>query len=106
MKKIRKQLENNKTKKKKNTHTNRPPPQAPLLSRYIFLMKYMHLRKPGFELPSSSLVRTFLTATLHSHLWLYGVCYSFILIMKLICKGRWRHHPPQKIFFYFIKKNI
>ena len=86
----------------------------------FFLMKYMHLRKPGFELPSSSLVRTFLTATLHSHLWLYGVCYSFILILKLICRGRWRHHPPLqiicrggwchhpplKIVFYFIQKII
>ena len=48
--------------------TNRPPPQAPLLSRYIFLTRYIHFGKPEFEPPTLSLACTFLTSTLHSHL--------------------------------------
>ena len=104
-----KKLENNSktTKQKRKKIPILTGHHHKLLSyRVHFFMKYMHLRKPGFEPHSSSLVRTFLTATLNSHLWLYGVCYSFILIMKLICGGGWCHHPPLKIFFYFIKKNI
>jgi len=48
---------------------------------------YAHLCKPEFEPPTSSLARTFLAATLHSHLCLNGVCYSFILKLKLICRA-------------------
>ena len=44
-----------------------------------------------------SLARTLLSTTLHSHLWFYEVCHSFILTLKLICRNRWHHHPYLEI---------
>ena len=69
------------------------------------MTKYAQFHHLGLEPPTSSLVRTFLTNILHSHLlWLYRVCHSFILTLKLICRGSWHHHPSYK-YFCILSKN-
>ena len=51
------------------------------------------------RLPQVSSLRTLFITILYNHLWLYDICYSFILTQKLICRGGWRHHPPLQMHF-------
>ena len=74
-------------------------PTSPVVSSNNFFDEICALALPRFEPPTSNLTRTFLTTTLHNHLWLNRACYSFILTLKSICMVRSRHHPSLEIHF-------
>jgi hypothetical protein len=43
-----------------------------------------------------------LYTTLHNHLWLYGVWYSFVLAMESICSSGRRQWPAPTIFLFLL----
>jgi len=68
-------------------------------TRYNFFDEICTLAETGFERLTWSLTRTLIFIILHNHLWLYGICYSFILTPILICRSEWAHGPAPQIYF-------
>ena len=77
----------------------RGPHHCGMIRPYKSICKYAHLHQPGLKLLTSSLACTLLSTTLQNYLWLYEVCYYFVLTLKLICRSGWRHHLPLEICF-------
>jgi len=65
------------------------------------LMKYAQLCKPGYESLTSSLACAFFSITLHNYLWLYELCYSFLLTWnRFVGAG---DAAPKNIFLFYSK---
>ena len=99
--KIKKSKKIENTKIKKKNYSGQLTTTSPVVSSYNFSDEICTLVSPGIWTVylTSSLACTFFITTLHSYyLWLYGICYSSILILKLIYRGEWRHHRLKKYF--------